>query len=50
MTNLLDSKKQLNEAGVNISVAAFFIKAIQLSLAKFPIFNSVLDEEKGVIS
>lgn len=49
MTNLLDSKKQLNEAGVNISVAAFFIKAIQLSLAKYPIFNSVLDEEKGVI-
>ncbi len=49
MTNLLDSKKQLNEAGVNISVAAFFIKAVQLSLAKYPIFNSVLDEEKGVI-
>lgn len=49
MTNVLESKKQLNEAGVNISVAAFFIKAIQLSLAKFPIFNSVLDEEKGVI-
>ncbi|MGE8205050.1 dihydrolipoamide acetyltransferase family protein [Heyndrickxia sp. NPDC080065] len=49
MTNLLECKKQLKKDGVNLSVAAFFIKAIQLSLAKFPIYNSVLDEEQGII-
>lgn len=49
MTNLLECKKQLKEDGINLSVAAFFIKAIQLTLTKFPIFNSVLDEDQGMI-
>lgn len=49
MTNLLDCKQQCKEDGINISVAAFFIKAIQLTLMKYPIFNSVLDEDHGVI-
>lgn len=49
MTNLLDCKQQCKDSGVNVSVAAFFIKAIQLTLMKYPIFNSVLDEDHGVI-
>lgn len=49
MTNVLECTKQLKEEGTNLSVVAFFIKAIQLTLEKFPIFNSVLDEERGVI-
>ncbi|QQZ08380.1 dihydrolipoamide acetyltransferase family protein [Heyndrickxia vini] len=49
MTNLLDCKQQCKDSGVNVSVAAFFIKAIQLTLIKYPIFNSVLDEDHGVI-
>ncbi|MCQ6266981.1 2-oxo acid dehydrogenase subunit E2 [Fictibacillus sp. WQ 8-8] len=55
MTNLLELKKQMkeldpnNNKGFNVSVAAFFVKAIQLALQDFPIFNSKLDEEKEVI-
>ncbi|MDN4075690.1 dihydrolipoamide acetyltransferase family protein [Fictibacillus terranigra] len=55
MTNLLELKKQmksldpLNNKGFNVSVAAFFVKAIQLALQDFPIFNSKLDEEHEVI-
>ncbi|SDN38342.1 pyruvate dehydrogenase E2 component (dihydrolipoamide acetyltransferase) [Fictibacillus solisalsi] len=55
MTKVLDLKKQLkmldpaNSKGFTVSVASFFIKAIQLALADFPIFNSKLDEEKEVI-
>ncbi|UOQ92063.1 2-oxo acid dehydrogenase subunit E2 [Halobacillus shinanisalinarum] len=54
MTELLHLKKQLKEGttrqpGISISVAAFFIKALQLSLEEFPIFNSKLDEEKEEI-
>ncbi|UZJ78147.1 dihydrolipoamide acetyltransferase family protein [Fictibacillus sp. KU28468] len=55
MTNLLELKKQMkeldpnNNKGFNVSVAAFFVKAIQLALQNFPIFNSKLDEEKEVI-
>lgn len=55
MTNVLELKKQLKmldpdkSKGFAISVASFFIKAIQLALADFPVFNSKLDEEKEVI-
>ncbi|MGP4076882.1 dihydrolipoamide acetyltransferase family protein [Halobacillus sp. K22] len=54
MTEVLKLKDQLKKGtdrrpGVQVSVAAFFIKALQLSLKEFPIFNSKLDEEKGEI-
>lgn len=55
MTNLLSLKKQMkeldpkNHKGFNVSVASFFVKAIQLALQDFPIFNSKLDEEKEII-
>jgi 2-oxoisovalerate dehydrogenase E2 component (dihydrolipoyl transacylase) len=49
VTNLLAVKNDIKEEGTNISVAAFFIKAVYLALREYPIFNSVLDEEKGVI-
>src|SRR5699024_11352341 len=34
---------------VDVSVAAFFIKAITIALKDFPIFNAKLDEENGEI-
>ncbi|WP_318036124.1 2-oxo acid dehydrogenase subunit E2 [Halobacillus salinarum] len=54
MTELLKVKAQLKRGtdrrpGIQVSVAAFFIKALQLSLQQFPIFNSKLDEEKEEI-
>lgn len=35
--------------GYNVSIAAFFIKAIAIALKDFPIFNARLDEENQVI-
>jgi 2-oxoisovalerate dehydrogenase E2 component (dihydrolipoyl transacylase) len=35
--------------GYNVSIAAFFIKAIAIALKAFPIFNAQLDEERKVI-
>lgn len=55
VTNLLELKttlKRLEEKKArpyNVSIAAFFIKAIALALKEFPIFNARLDEEKGII-
>ncbi|ARI78696.1 dihydrolipoamide acetyltransferase family protein [Halobacillus mangrovi] len=54
MTEVIKLKEQLKRGtdrrpGTQVSVAAFFIKALQLSLKEFPIFNSKLDEEKGEI-
>ncbi|WNB91396.1 dihydrolipoamide acetyltransferase family protein [Bacillus sp. NEB1478] len=55
VTAVMDLKKQLkamdpdNRRGMNVSVAAFFVKAIQIALKDFPIFNAKLDEEKEVI-
>jgi 2-oxoisovalerate dehydrogenase E2 component (dihydrolipoyl transacylase) len=55
VTAVMDLKKQLkamdpeNKRGMNVSVAAFFVKAIQVALKDFPIFNAKLDEEKEVI-
>lgn len=55
VTTVMDLKKQLkamdpdNKRGMNVSVAAFFVKAIQIALKDFPIFNAKLDEEKEVI-
>ncbi len=49
MTDLIEFRSELKEMGHNISVAAFFIKALQLALKDFPIFNAKLDEENEVI-
>ena len=55
LTNLLDLKKSLKAAdpdgskGMNVSLAAFFIKALQLAMRDYPIFNAKLDEENEVI-
>jgi pyruvate dehydrogenase E2 component (dihydrolipoamide acetyltransferase) len=55
VTAVMDLKKQLkamdpdNSRGMNVSVAAFFVKAIQIALKDFPIFNAKLDEANDVI-
>lgn len=48
MTKLLAFREDLKET-YNISVAAFFIKALAMSLKKYPIFNAELDEENSQI-
>ncbi|HET7616749.1 MAG TPA: dihydrolipoamide acetyltransferase family protein [Bacillales bacterium] len=51
VTGLMAVKQSLKAADPdkNASAAAFFIKALQLALGEFPIFNAKLDEEKEVI-
>lgn len=49
MTNLLDYRKELKELDVNLSVVAFFIKALAIALKDYPVFNAKLDEEKQEI-
>ncbi|HET7626756.1 MAG TPA: dihydrolipoamide acetyltransferase family protein [Bacillales bacterium] len=51
VTDLLAVKASLkgSKPEKNASAAAFFIKALQLALAEFPIFNAKLDEENEVI-
>ncbi|WP_106497961.1 dihydrolipoamide acetyltransferase family protein [Lentibacillus sp. Marseille-P4043] len=49
LTNVLEFRNELKEDGVNISVAAFFIKAIVITLKEHRIFNARLDEENEVI-
>ncbi|MBM7715126.1 pyruvate dehydrogenase E2 component (dihydrolipoamide acetyltransferase) [Bacillus thermophilus] len=49
VTNVLNLTQQLKEEGDHVSVAAFFIKAVQIALQDFPVFNAVLDEENEVI-
>ncbi|WP_181347877.1 dihydrolipoamide acetyltransferase family protein [Thalassobacillus sp. CUG 92003] len=49
MSDLLHMKQALKEDGESISVAAFFIKAIQWALQEHRIFNSRLNEEEGRI-
>ncbi|HLR69257.1 dihydrolipoamide acetyltransferase family protein [Virgibacillus alimentarius] len=49
LTNLLELRKELKESGDNISVVAFFLKALAISLKEHPIFNARLDEENEVI-
>src|SRR5699024_734134 len=46
MTELLEFRKEMD---VDVSVAAFFIKAITIALKDFPLFNAKLDEENGEI-
>jgi 2-oxoisovalerate dehydrogenase E2 component (dihydrolipoyl transacylase) len=50
VTNILEMKKAMKEDnGNSISVAAFYIKAVCVALKEFPIFNSELREEEGLI-
>ncbi|WP_202407328.1 dihydrolipoamide acetyltransferase family protein [Pseudalkalibacillus hwajinpoensis] len=50
VTNILEMKKVMKEGkGQSISVAAFYIKAVCVALKEFPIFNSELREEEGLI-
>ncbi|WP_342598033.1 dihydrolipoamide acetyltransferase family protein [Psychrobacillus sp. FSL H8-0483] len=49
MTNLFEMKEQLKNAGESVSIPAFLIKALVISLKDFPIFNAELDEENSRI-
>ena len=44
MTNLVNLRDELKMAGESVSLSAFFIKALTISLKEFPIFNAELDE------
>jgi len=49
MTNLFKIREQLKATGESVSVPAFLIKALVISLKDFPIFNAELDEENDLI-
>ncbi len=53
VTNVLALREELKaeqgESGSTVSVAAFFIKALAITLKDFPIFNAILNEEKQEI-
>lgn len=49
MTNLLKMREDMKKSGESVSVSAFFIKALVISLKDFPIFNAELDEENDRI-
>ncbi|WP_342538594.1 dihydrolipoamide acetyltransferase family protein [Sporosarcina sp. FSL K6-1540] len=49
MTNLFKMREQLKVDGESVSVSAFLIKALVISLKDFPIFNAELDEENSRI-
>lgn len=49
MTNLFIMREQLKASGDSVSVSAFLIKALVISLKEFPIFNAELDEENSRI-
>ncbi|MUK88980.1 2-oxo acid dehydrogenase subunit E2 [Ornithinibacillus sp. L9] len=49
VTNLMKLRRELKDTGENISIVAFFLKAIAITLKDFPIFNAQLDEENDVI-
>lgn len=49
MTNLFKIREVLKATGESISVPAFLIKALVISLKDFPIFNAELDEENDLI-
>jgi len=48
MTELLEFRKEIKQ-DADVSVAAFFIKALTITLKEYPIFNAKLDEEKEEI-
>jgi len=49
MTNLLKIREDLKSVGESITIPAFFIKALVISLKEYPIFNAELDEENNRI-
>ncbi|MBP2242323.1 pyruvate dehydrogenase E2 component (dihydrolipoamide acetyltransferase) [Cytobacillus eiseniae] len=49
VTHLLQFCSELKKVNQPISITAFFLKALSISLKEFPIFNAVLDEENEVI-
>ena len=49
MTNLFKVREVLKASGESISVPAFLLKALVISLKDFPIFNAELDEENSRI-
>lgn len=49
MTKLFEMKEQLKTSGESVSISAFLIKALVISLKDFPIFNAELDEENSRI-
>jgi len=49
MTNLFKMREQLKADGESVSVSAFLIKTLVISLKDFPIFNAELDEENSRI-
>ncbi|WP_075617835.1 dihydrolipoamide acetyltransferase family protein [Paenisporosarcina indica] len=49
MTNLFKMRENLKASGESVSVSAFLIKALVISLKEFPIFNAELDEENSRI-
>ena len=49
MTNLFKIREEMKKTGEAVSVPAFFIKALTISLKEFPIFNAELDEENDRI-
>ncbi|SOB98582.1 pyruvate dehydrogenase E2 component (dihydrolipoamide acetyltransferase) [Ureibacillus xyleni] len=49
MTHLLAFREELKRTNTNVSVVAFFIKALAIALKDFPIFNAKVDEENEVI-
>lgn len=49
LTNLMELRKELKVMGDNISIVAFFIKAVAIALKDYRVFNAKLDEENEVI-
>lgn len=49
VTNLLKVRQQLKARGENVSIVAFFLKALAITLKEYPVFNAQLDEENDVI-
>ncbi|MCZ8535928.1 2-oxo acid dehydrogenase subunit E2 [Paenisporosarcina quisquiliarum] len=49
MTNLFRMREELKASGESVSVSAFLIKALVISLKDFPIFNAELDEDNSRI-
>nr|WP_256439589.1 dihydrolipoamide acetyltransferase family protein [Sporosarcina sp. 6E9] len=49
MTKLFKIREEMKNIGNAVSVPAFFIKALTISLKEFPIFNAELDEENDRI-
>ncbi|MED3573190.1 dihydrolipoamide acetyltransferase family protein [Cytobacillus praedii] len=49
VTNILQFCSELKKHNQNISMTAFFLKALSICLKEYPIFNAVLDEENEEI-